>query len=62
MNLPTLPRDPTADVRTRRFMDLLHGILNSLLTQLAIIQTEPGTFVIATNTDQFILANQIFGA
>ncbi len=55
-----LDRDPRQTTRTRRFEQVLQGMLNSLLQRGTIIQTGPGTYELAT-TDQLILANEIYG-
>ncbi len=57
-----LPRDPQNNPRVRRFMAWLQMMVNSLsaLGQLQQTGSNPPSFTIV-NTDQAILASQIFG-
>ncbi len=62
MTLPKLlPRDPSAEQRTRYFIDKVREILNSLILDGTIQEIRPGVWVL-TSTDENILANQIFGS
>ena len=46
MPLITIQRDPNADTRTRRALDVMAAILNSLLADGSIIQIGPTDYII----------------
>lgn len=54
-----LPQDPEQNTRTRRFMQILSQIMNSLLTSGTIAQTGPSSYTMSTA--QSVLMNQVFG-
>lgn len=60
INVSQIPRDPTQDPRTRRALQILSQLLNSLQIAGDIELTEPGKYHLTGHTDQTILANRIF--
>lgn len=56
-----LPREPTQDVRTRRFMQILGQLMNSLLESGAIVQTGAGDYQIAVNTADLVITQRLLG-
>jgi hypothetical protein len=60
VNEQTVSRDPAQETRTRRFVQTISVIINSLLQKRQIVQTGANTYSV-TGTDQAILASQIFG-
>lgn len=57
---PTLPRDPEQDARTRRFMQQLQQILNSLMLNDELIQDTINGWTVSGSAGS-ILKNQVFG-
>jgi hypothetical protein len=57
---PNVPRDSTADIRTRRALDLLSAQLNALLQAEELVQTGPGGFQLNPSTEQLILSGRVF--
>lgn len=54
-----LPRNPTEDVRTRRFLDLAGQMLNALVSSGVLVQTGPSTWEL---TGAVSIGNPVVGA
>ena len=56
-----LPRDPTIQVRTRRFLDKLARTVSDLILSETMTQDSDGHLSVNFENDNMILVNQVFG-